>query len=121
MSKSYQRQWDDLLRREIMLRFIFNILEISLFFAPLGILLFAGFAWGVLFLSEIVFDSVSTITHIFVVTFLIAVAIGCLMTPRYSFRCPRCKRLFFIRLHGQIPNFGDGSHCLHCGLKRDEQ
>lgn len=55
---------------------------------------------------------------------LIATAIGVagfalLGWCRYSFRCPRCKELFFVKNWSLPPTLGDGKECVHCHLARN--
>lgn len=50
---------------------------------------------------------------------LFFVPVAALAFYYFSFRCPQCRNLFFLKSAGWPPEFGDGVRCPHCSITRD--
>lgn len=107
--------WADLERREDALR-VFVGCWIALSFIPCILMLAVG--GFVLFITDSI-DSQSLGLQIVLAVAIVMGVIGAPFLYRDTFRCPRCRRPFFILCWSLPPNRGSGRRCAHCGLPRN--
>ena len=115
IDKRYQRAWSNLRFRES-LRYViaggFQIFSLwpVVAFVPL-------FLISERLLAR--FGVVSITLQVLLSTALFFVPCAVLLYPTYSFRCPRCLKLFFVTRLGIPLKLANGKRCPHCGLERE--
>lgn len=113
----YFWEWLELERREAALNTVLTITGL-LFVLPFPAAIFIGSMWAVMYVFSDLLHITSQTIQIAVVILLWSAGYIAALAYRYSFRCPRCQKLFFVQKYGVLPTFSTKNCCVHCGINR---
>ena len=105
-------------RHSKLLKFALEILNMLSILPIIAMLSFVGVIWLVMFVTGDLLGIRSQFVQILLTIFVMSGIPLYLFFRHFSFRCFRCRKLFFVQRYGVLPSFSTAKQCVHCGMNR---